>query len=322
VRGIATFGYAFVAAAMFVSSAHADDVAHDLADARAKQAQLDYAGALRIVDQALARGGADATQYVELHLLAGELSAGLERTAEAEAHFARALALRPDARLPAGTSPKIQAPFDAALAKTKKLEITVSADHGLVRLTPSADPLGLVSGISVAVVDATGNHRDVVDRRATRIAIPPGTTAIEVTALDADGHRIWVGAPPAPTNSGMVGEVHGEMHPGKPEHGLFARWPTWAVITGVALGTGGVAAWRFHVAQNDFNGLRNDSTASFDDLHAAEKRGDRWGLTANIAFGAALAGAVVTTVFALRNADEPAVMVTAGPNTLGVAGRF
>lgn len=298
----------------------ADDVAHDLAEARKLEAALDYAGALRIVDQALARGGSDTFQYIELHLLGGKLAAGLDRAAEAEAHFARVLALKPETALPAGTSPKITAPFDAAKAKSVPLTITVTNLRGLVTLVPSADPLGLVAGIAVAVVDGAGAHRDVTDRRSTRIALPAGTTAIEVTALDADGHRIWSGPPP--TEPIVVEKPKPVVV--RDERSWIAKWPTWAIVTGVAAAAGGVSAWRTKVAQDEFDRFRDDGEHEFGELETIRQRGDRWALATNIAFGAAAITSVVTIVLVVRGGESAVVVGATASSTpaVTITGRF
>lgn len=310
---------ALVAAIVSAGSvAIAEDVAHDLAKARELEAALDYAGALRIVDQALARGGSDTFQYIELHLLGGKLAAGLDRAAEAEAHFARVLALRPDAALPDGTSPKITAPFAAAKAKSVPLVIRVTSVKGLVTLAPSADPLGLVSGIAVAVVDRAGAHRDVIDRRSPRIALPVGTTAIEVSALDADGHRIWSGPPPAEAIA-----VDTPRPVTIEERSLIARWPAWAIATGAFVAAGGASAWRVKVAQDEFDRSRGDPDRDFDELAAIEARGDRWALATNIAFGAAIVTGVVTTILVVRGSESAVgVSATGSSASIGISGRF
>ncbi len=299
------------------SVAIAEDVAHDLAKARELEAALDYTGALRVVDQALARGGSDTFQYIELHLLGGKLAAGLDRAAEAEAHFARVLALRPDAALPDGTSPKITAPFAAAKAKSVPLVIRVTSVKGLVTLVPSADPLGLVSGIAVAVVDRAGAHRDVIDRRSPRIALPVGTTAIEVSALDADGHRIWSGPPPAEVSVDSPRPVTVD------ERSWIARWPAWAIATGAFVAAGGASAWRVKVAQDEFDRSRGDPDRDFDELAAIEARGDRWALATNIAFGAAIVTGVVTTILVVRGSESAVgVSATGSSASIGIGGRF
>lgn len=293
----------------------------ELAEARRLEAALDYAGALAIVDRTIAHGGADPGRLAELHLLAGRLAAGLDRPQIAEGHFARLLALRPDTTLPDGTSPKITSPFATARARSSPLRVSVTAVKGLVTLVADADALGLVAGIQVAVVDATGQHRDVADRRATRIAIPTGTTAIEVAALDTSGNRIWLGSVPA--EAAVVIEPPRPPPPHE-SPSRIARWSTWAAVSTLALGTGGFAAWRFSVAQHDWDQLRTAGTHDFTDLQAVETRGRRWGMTANIALGVGAATGIAAVILYLRDdTGEPRVLVGAGPGLgLGMTANF
>src|SRR4051812_12229978 len=85
----------------------------DLAEAIRLEAALEYDQALAIVDRMIAAGTVtEPARLAELHLSAGRLAAGLDHADIARDHFARALALRPELALPAGTSPKLTAPFD------------------------------------------------------------------------------------------------------------------------------------------------------------------------------------------------------------------
>jgi tetratricopeptide (TPR) repeat protein len=293
-----------------VPAAHADDA---LARARQLEAALEYDQALAVIDAALARGGADPARTAELHVFAGRLAAGLDRAQVAEDHFARALAIQPATALPDGTSPKLTAPFAAAQARTPPLAVAVTIASGLVTIA-AHDPLGLVAGIAVHVVDPAGQHRDVIDRAALRIAIPAGTTAVEVAALDRSGNRLWVGAPPpAPV----------VRAPLPPTPARYARPSTWLVITGVALTSGALAAWRFDVDQRAWDELRA-SGGEFTALESLEQRGRRWGLAANVSFAVALGAGVTTGFLWLRHRDEPRrAVLTLGPGAgLGVAGQF
>jgi hypothetical protein len=291
--------------------AHADDW---LAKAREREAALDYAGGLAIVEQGLAAGGLDAQRWVDLHVLGGTFAAGLDRAADAEAYFARALAVRPELTLPEGTSPKITGPFEAARARTVRLAILVRATAGQIELAPAADPLGLVVGIAVTIVEA-GRNREVSDRDAKRIAIPSRARAIEVIALDRHGNRIWIGRPPAdPPGVPSL--------PAPARRPWIARWPTWAAVTGVALAAGGFAAWRTGIAQDEWDRLRSeDGLHDFSELERVEDRGRRWAVIANVAFGASALAAATTIVFAVRG-SERAPMVVAGPNGVAVRARF
>ncbi len=310
-----------IALAVTVGSARADDAAGDgLARAKQLEAQLEYDQALAIVDRLLAAGGADPARYVELHLLAGRLAAGLDRSELAREHFARVLAVRPDTTLPEGTSPKITQPFAAARARSTPLSVEVTSRGGLVTLE-ARDPLGIVVGIAVHVV-TDGVHSDVVERTARRVVLPAGAKALEVAALDASGNRVWIGAPPsAPA-----------LSPPPPPHaspGLFRRWPTYAVLGATALAVGGIGAWRFGVAQDEFDRRRDAGATDFTELQAIETRGKRWALAANIGFGVAAASAVAAVIAGITGREQADVTVsptTVSPTTetagVTISGRF
>ncbi len=317
---------ALALAGLLVASAPARAQGGDeLAEARRLEAALDYAGALALIQHTIAHGGSDPGRLAELHLLAGRLAAGLDRPQLAADHFARLLALRPDTVLPAGTSPKITAPFAAARARTLPLRVSVTSVKGLVTLLAEADALGLVAGIQVAVVDPNGQHRDVVERHATRIAIPGGTTAIEVAALDSSGNRIWLGTvPPEPV--AVVTTSRPLPPPPPPPHrtSWIARGSTWGVLSMLALGTGGFAAWRFSVAQHDWDQLHLSATHDFTDLKTIEARGRRWGMTANIGLGVGAATGLAALILYLRDdRSEPRLTAGPGPGTgVSLSARF
>jgi len=290
---------------------HADD---ELARARQLEASLEYDQALAIVDGILARGGADPSRYVELHLLAGKLAGGLDRAELARDHFARVLAIRPDTALPDGTSPKLTDPFAAAKARTKPLEVHATISHGLVTLE-AIDPLVLVVGIAVHVVVA-GQHADLVERGSRRLVIPERATAIEIAALDASGNRLWVWTPPAKPVADRIPVEH-------PRSPVYTRWTTWAAITGVALVAGTLSAWRLDSAQRDWDKLRAGGNTDFSALEEVEQRGRRWALATNVGFGVAAATGIAAVIFGLRGHSSPNLAVTPGPGAgLGVAGRF
>jgi hypothetical protein len=290
-----------VAIAIVARVAAADD---DLARAHALQARLEYDQALAVVEGALGRGGADPARYVELERLAGELAGGLDHAQAAQDHFARALALRPDLALPDGTSPKLTEPFAAAKARTRPLAVKLAVAHGLVTVTAD-DALGMVAGIAVHVVTA-GKHADV-NEHALRVVIPEGAVVVEVAALDAHGNRLWVGAPPP--------VVIEKPPPASP--GLFARWSTYGVLATASLAVTGVAAWRFRVAQDDWNRLGNAGGHTFTELRDVEARGRRWGLVANIGAGVTAALAAVAIVVRVRHTE-----VHAAPTAITVSRRF
>jgi hypothetical protein len=284
--------------------ARADD---SLEEARQLEASLEYEQGLAMVERVIARGGASPEELAELHLLAGRLAAGLDRAPSAEDHFARLLALRPDAALPEGTSPKLTAPFDAARAHASPLRVSASFAGDAVALVTS-DPLGMVVGIAVTLSGGTV----VTEPRALRVVLPRGATPREVHALDADGNRVWIESvgvvvmPPPPVRT---------IHVATPS---YARWQTWAIAGGVALVAGGISAWRFTVDQNQWNTLRaEDGQHDFSQLQALESRGRQWGLAADIGFGIAGAAAITAAIAYLTHRT----VIVSGA-AVSVAGRF
>ena len=301
-----------VALAATVTAAHADD---ELAEARRLQAALDYDRALALVEATLARGGADPTRLAELHLLAGELTAGLERQAAAEDHFARALALRPDVALAAGTSPKLTTPLEAARARTTPLRVHATASAGVIAVIADDDRLGLVVGVSARIVDARGVHGEVVARAATRVALPAGAVAIEIAALDASGNRAWIGAPPADVVAPPP------PPPSRESPSLLARPLPWAIATVALAAAGGALAWKTSSLQADWNALRRDDGAhDYSQLTALEHRGKDYAIAADVAFGVAAIAAVATTVLYLRAPTYATIVAT--PTSAALTARF
>lgn len=257
-----------------------------LTEAKRLEAALDYNAALIIVDRTIAQGGATRDELVALHLFAGKLAAGLDRAEIAGDHFARALALAPSSTFPEGTSPKITEPFDAARTRTVPLHVTETVERGAIAIAPVTDPLGLVAGIAVKL----DGGNELREPRALRVRLPDGARATEVSALDAYGNRVWS----APITERAAPRVTTTtLRP------LYARWPLWASTTAVALAAGGLCAWQFDAAQDEWTRGKADGLA-FSRLEAIEDRGRRWGLAANIGFGVAAASALVAIVTAAR----------------------
>jgi hypothetical protein len=301
---------ALVPIVVLVLAAHAR--ADELDEARQLEASLEYERALVVVDHAIARGGSDAARLAQLHFEAGKLAAGLDHAAAAADHFARALALDPTVALPAGASPKLVEPFEAARRTSRPLRIELG--HEGRRVSARADdPLHLVA--SVRASDARGGGTTLETRDGTPyvLELPASISRVHVVALDDHGNQLF------------AGEQELELPPVlRPQPHWYARWPVWAATTGVVLAGGGLCAWRFSVAQDDWNQLRSqDGQHDYSQLRALEDRGRAWALAANIGFGVAAAGAVITAIAYVRapNRDAP-ISVTAGPGTVGVAGRF
>lgn len=303
--------------------ARADDGAPSgddaLAEAIRLEAALDYNAALVIVEREIARGAADHDRLVTLHLFAGKLAAGLERPQVAEDHFARVLALAPTTTFAAGTSPKITGPFDAARGHTVPLRVATAVEHGAVVVKPEADPLGLVAGMAVTIVENTvGSEREIRAMQRLRIELPAGARAIAVSALDAFGNRVW--SQPIAATGAALDEPNGSARRLRP---LVARWPFWASGTAIALAAGGVCAWRFDSAQSEWKQLKNGlAVPEYAELQAIERRGRRWALAANISFGVAAASTIVAIITAARGSYAPVVTANSEAVGLAIAGGF
>jgi hypothetical protein len=296
-----------IALAVLTTIAHADTPPEAIARAKVLEAKLSYDEALVIIETTIAAGKADRAQLIELHLIAGRLSAGLDRTKPAEEHFAVVLALDPTRVLGDDVSPKISVPFTVARTRTQPLLPRLVVTKTDVAIENGAP---LVTGIALHLQDGTTQEA----RTTARMARPPQPIA-SVRALDRHGNELWTGTPPL--EQVAAPRVVTAHHP----H-LFARWTTWAAITGVALASGGVAVWRFRVARDDFDSER-DNGATYSELRTIEDRADRWALVTNISLGVAAATAITSIIFFVRRpTTEPTVTVTAGPGSIGVAGRF
>lgn len=286
------------------ASARADAPADPLVEAKRLESQLEFEPALVIVEKLIAQGGNERDRFLELHLFAGKLAAGLDRGAVAEEHFARVLALDPQRVLPDGTSPKITGPFDAARARTTTLRVTATVESGTASLRVESDVLNLVGGIAVLLVDGRE-----LRGTGTQLAIPANPRVDQVSALDAFGNRLWTQtiAPP-------LQRVPGADRP------IYARWQLYAVLGAGGLAAGGFGAWRMHVAQNEFDRLKAEGGHDFTELQDIEQRGDNWALVANIGFGVGAAGVLAATIVYLTHRDESHVYAT--PSSVGVVGRF
>ena len=245
---------------------HVDDA--ELTRAKELEAKLEYNEALTLVEKIIADGHADPDKLVELHFLAGKLAAGLDRVDVAQEHFARVLSLEPGTTLPDGTSPKITTPFDAARGQTSALRITVSSRGGKPEAIVEADPLHIVA------------KTETIDHG----------TWFDVVARDVHGNTVWeqrfdvpgVDRPPPPPQS----------------HRPFYKRPVfWGGIALATASLAGVGAWRFDVAQNQWNDMKTAGTYNYSELTSVEDRGRRWGLVANIGFGVALLSTIATVSF-------------------------
>ncbi|HTL36254.1 MAG TPA: hypothetical protein VL326_24145, partial [Kofleriaceae bacterium] len=238
------------------------------------------------VEKIIARGGADTQKLVELHFLAGKLAAGLDRVDVAQEHFARVLSLEPGTTLPDGTSPKITMPFDAARGQTAPLRISLQDQSAVV---VEADPLQMVART--------------------------GVTADEAYAFDRYGNVVW--------HQHVEREPRHPLPPPLPppsdrpiyKHELF--WVGGVLAFGAFAG---FSAWRFSLAQDQWDDYKAAGTHDYSELVDIEHRGHRWAAATYGGIGAA----AICGALALVTSWRHQTMLYAAPNSvgIGVEGRF
>jgi len=320
-------------------SAHADDPANPfLDDALAEKTKLQYAKALDLLDQAIAWGRNGPAEIARIYRLGGEMAAGIEDGARARRYFERLLALRPDTAMPAGTSPKITAPFDAARASMTErgaLAVRHEIEVGpMVVLVIENDPLSMVAGARVRY-RADGGEETVVEGRGKeriRVALPRahGLDAT-VAAIDEYGNELiridTVIQPAAPP-----GQIVPTPIPTPAPATTSARpHPKWPYVGGLALAFAGVGVYfglDARDAQDEFDTLkersRTGAPVEASRLLELQDRGERSALIANIGFATAGVTAAVATWLLVRHVrSEPeAPTVTAAPIPGGAALTF
>jgi hypothetical protein len=331
--------------------AHADDdPAALLQQARDQMSQLDYAKALPLLERAEATGKNGPDGLTEIYRATAECHAALGETGQAETDFRRLLALSPTSTLPAGSSPKLTAPFAAAhdfMAARRPLEVTcqkaAASQPGGAVLLVGSDPADMVAGARLAGADGTTLGSAAQGSGRIALAIPPGAAPSTCSALDSHGNelaRVPLGeapaAPPALGESGGAAAGGTAVHVTRaapPERKPFyARWWFWSgVATAGAAGVASYFGTQVKKDQDDLDALNaNSQDHLFEDAKAIEDRGKRHALDANISWGvagglAALTG--VLLVLDLRHHDDeeeaPATQAhltpTVAPGGAGVA---
>lgn len=286
--------------------------------------EMRYEDAVALLERALATGECRRDELATLYRLSAQLAITVGDEARGEREFLRLLSIDPEAELPRGTSPKIQARFDSARAQVRErgaLEVDVETDGTTVRATIESDPADLVAG-GVAVWTEGGELRAVdLHRRkrrtyllalpiesrvevAVRITDRPGNTLFErrVTVTPprsaAASEEVAAEAPRARRSVAAQGDAAGLDAAPRPRERppLFARWPVWAgIAAGFAVG-GAVFAVRSRSAQNELDELNMDSSShDFQEATDVEDRLRRDSLLANVGFALA-AGAGITAL--------------------------
>jgi len=318
--------------------AWADD---PLAQARKAVAESDYVAARPALVAALDAGDHSPDEVAEIYRLSGIVHAALGDAKAATEAFTRLLALSPKAALPAGTSPKLKRPFDAAGRYFKThapLEVkieTVSTPPTLTLVVVS-DPLDMIAKAHVVFAIDGGAERtkDAVASERTDVTLPAGRRIdARVAALDVHGNRLAeigskdvpiviisdappvVAPAPAPALRPTRVVVHAAPRP------VYLTWWAHAAAGGVFGVAAVYFAWSTLSDANEIERLNADSALhQFAEVQAVEDRGHRHALFTNIGLGAAGAfGIAAGILYLTRPRDHLETRITAAPTPGGGA---
>jgi hypothetical protein len=312
--------------------AWADD---PLAQARQAVAESDYVAARPELAAALDAGDRGPEEVAEIYRLSGIVYAAVGDAKAATEAFTHLLALSPKAELPAGTSPKLKRPFEAAARFFKsrpplEVKIETGSTPPTLTLVVVSDPLDMVAKAHVVFAIDGGPERtkDVPASERTDITLPAGRRIdARVAALDVHGNRLAeIGskavpivivsdapatpvAAPVPVARPTRVVVHAAPRP------LYLRW--WPYAAGAALVSVGAGyfAWATHTAADDLERLNAASVFhQFGEARAVEDRGHRDALLTNIGLGVTGALAITAGVLYLtRPRDHVETRLAAVP---------
>jgi tetratricopeptide (TPR) repeat protein len=310
-----------------------------VAKAKAEMAQLDYDPAIALLEQAEASGKNDPAAMAEIFRALAESHAAMGRAAAAETAFRRLLALDPAAELPAGSSPKLTAPFAAAREFLAGRKLDIECRRGgpdAATLVVQSDPVDLVAGGRLLAAGDSPLGEDASGRGRIALAVPEAASPAGCAALDRHGNvlaraDLAAAAIPAVSEiSAAPGDISGPAPAvAASSRPLYARWWLYA---GLGALSGGVAAYyglKTKEAEDDLRALNEETRqpqhdVTYADALAVEDRGERYARNTNIAlvvtgvFAAVSGGLLVHQLVTERDAGEPEVAAAPLPGGASV----
>jgi tetratricopeptide (TPR) repeat protein len=280
--------------------------ADPMAKAKAEMARLNYDAAIALLEQAEATGKNQPAAMIEIYRTTAESQAAMGRADAAETAFRRLLALDPSVELPAGSSPKLIAPFTGAREFLAGRRIEVECRRSAAdaaTLVVQSDPVDLVAGARLLTqagepvgADARGQARlalaipeahrviprDPVSRSGGDRSGGGGAAATGCAALDRHGNVLVraelsataedsapdPGGPAGGANGG--GAIVGSAPEGDGSRPIFARWWLYAGLAGAA---GGVALYyglKVKQAEDDLEELHRQTMEEGHDVTYAD----------------------------------------------------
>lgn len=278
-----------------------------VARAKAAMGQLDFDAAIALLEQAEASGKNQPAEMAEIYRATAESHAAMGRGDAAETAFRRLLALDPSVELPAGSSPKLTGPFNAArdFLAGRRIAVECRRAAGGASLVVKSDPVDLVAGARLLTADGAAIGEDAKGRARVALAAAAGTSPAACAALDRHGNLLarveLAGAPDdAGTGDAAAGAATGPVVTSGPaEQGGRPLYMRWWLYAGLGAAAGGVAVYyglKMKQAEDDIAELNAATlvpghTITYDQYLALEDRGKGYARNANIAL-------VVTGVFA------------------------
>ena len=158
------------------------------------------------------------------------------------------------------------------------------------------------------VVAVTGG-RLVATRDDLHLVQGTRTRDNQLEAFDEHGNQLAVATAPI-TIPGPGGESHRSR-----------AWIPWAAASGATLVAGGLCAWRYGVAQDEWN-RENDGMHDYTRLQTLEDRGQRWAIAADVGFGLAAATAITAVILFATGSSSERVGVAITGTGAGLVAHF
>lgn len=288
----------------------------------------DYMAARASLVSALNAGNASPEEVAEIYKLSGIVEGALGNEKEATEAFAKSLSIDPKGTLPAGTSPKIMRPFDAASREPVKVKVETSAAPPEVTLVIVSDPEKLITRAQVFVV-ADGKPETKIEGAVGKLALPAGKRLdLRVQALDAHGNRIVeLGSTEVPiviTGGAtpiepVVAKKIVKTRAPEVERPLYLRWWLWGTVGIAFAGAGTYFGIQARSDANDLSALNAASQQhTFTEASDLESRAKREALFCNIGLAAGGAFALGATILYLTRPDTE-TQISAVPTQGGAA---
>jgi hypothetical protein len=295
--------------------------ADKLADARKAVDEARFDEARKLLVEAIDAGGNPPVAVRQIYELSASTAIVLGERDLGEQYYRRWLALDPNAKLPAGSSPKLVEVFVAAqayMAAHGRLVVRASrlGEHE-VEVVVDSDPLAMAT----AAISPTGIRASFgADRKARVDGL---RDAMTIAILDEHGNGLLDLAVPALTVI-SIPDSRVTRVPMEPKRSVITRWQTWAIPSAAFLIAGGILG-AIAVTEHDEldNAIANSGLNFFPDVEAKQRK-VRQHATLAIGLGATAALLAIPAVVFYVRAQRPWKLgPVIGPNnTIGITGRF